>query len=145
MVYLKIPYALSILVVMPYFFAGSRQLFFSEIYETVRGFRLIREILPVLINSWKQKFVVTPKGKTNEKEHLSEDAFPLFIFIGINIISIFIAAGRWVTEPMWHQNILATCVWCCLNVWLGIMSIGAFLERKQIRSFIEFYAPARST
>ena len=135
MVDFTIPYALSILVVMSYFFAGSRQLFFSEIYETVRGFRLIRELLPVLINPWKQKFVVTPKGKTNDREHLSEDAFPLFILIVINIVSIFLAAGRWFTEPMWHQNILATCAWCCLNVWLGIMSIGAFWERKQIRSF----------
>jgi len=135
MVDFTIPYALSILVVMSYFFAGSRQLFFSEIYETVRGFRLIRELLPVLINPWKQKFVVTPKGKMNDREHLSEDAFPLFILIVINIVSIFLAAGRWFTEPMWHQNILATCAWCCLNVWLGIMSIGAFWERKQIRAF----------
>jgi len=53
----------------------------------------------------------------------------------INIISIFLAGGRWFTEPMWHQNILATCVWCSLNVWLGLMSIGAFWERKQIRNF----------
>ena len=135
MVDFTLPYALSILVVISYFFAGSRQLFFSEIYETVKGFRMIRELMPVLLNPWKQKFLVTPKGLTLEKEQLSWDAFPLFILVTINLVSIGIAAVRWHYEPIWHDNIIITAVWCCINIWLGLMSLGAFWEKRQIRAF----------
>lgn len=135
MVDFTVPYALSILVVISYFFAGSRQIFFSEIYETVKGFRMIRELMPVLLNPWKQKFLVTPKGLTLEKEQLSWDAFPLFILVTINAISIGIAAVRWHYEPIWHDNIIITAVWCCINIWLGLMSLGAFWEKRQIRAY----------
>ncbi|MBU3628878.1 UDP-forming cellulose synthase catalytic subunit [Polynucleobacter sp. AP-Reno-20A-A9] len=135
MVDFTVPYALSILVVISYFFAGSRQLFFSEIYETVKGFRMIRELMPVLLNPWKQKFLVTPKGVMLEKEQLSWDAFPLFILVSINAISIGIAAIRWYYEPIWHDNIVITAVWCCINIWLGLMSLGAFWEKRQIRAY----------
>jgi cellulose synthase (UDP-forming) len=135
MVDFTIPYSLSILVVITYFFDGSRQLFFSEIYETVKGFRMIRELMPVLLNPWKQKFLVTPKGKTLEKERLSWDAFPLFVLITINAISIGIACVRWHYEPIWHDNIIITGVWCCINIWLGLMSLGAFWEKRQVRAY----------
>jgi cellulose synthase (UDP-forming) len=135
MVDFTLPYALSILVVISYFFAGSRQLFFSEIYETVKGFRMIRELMPVLLNPWKQKFLVTPKGLTLEKEQLSWDAFPLFVLVTINLVSIGIAALRWHYEPIWHDNIIITAVWCCINIWLGLMSLGAFWEKRQIRAY----------
>ena len=134
MVDFTVPYALSILVVISYFFAGSRQIFFSEIYETVKGFRMIRELMPVLLNPWKQKFLVTPKGLLLEKEQLSWDAFPLFILVSINVISIGIAAVRWHYEPIWHDNIIITAIWCCINIWLGLMSLGAFWEKRQIRA-----------
>ena len=135
MVDFTVPYALSILVVISYFFAGSRQLFFSEIYETVKGFRMIRELMPVLLNPWKQKFLVTPKGVTLEKEQLSWDAFPLFILVTINAVSIAIAVLRWHYEPIWHDNIIITGIWCCINIWLGLMSLGAFWEKRQIRAY----------
>ena len=135
MVDFTVPYALSILVVISYFFKGSRQIFFSEIYETVKGFRMIRELMPVLLNPWKQKFLVTPKGKTLEKEQLSWDAFPLFILITINTISIVIAVIRWNLEPIWHENIIITAIWCCINIWLGLMSLGAFWEKRQVRAY----------
>jgi cellulose synthase (UDP-forming) len=135
MVDFTIPYALSILVVISYFFAGSRQLFFSEIYETVKSFRMIRELMPVLLNPWKQKFLVTPKGIALEKEQLSWDAFPLFILVTINAISICIAVVRWYIEPIWHANIIITAIWCCINIWLGLMSLGAFWERRQVRAY----------
>jgi len=135
MVDFTIPYALSILVVISYFFVGSRQLFFSEIYETVKGFRMIRELMPVLLNPWKQKFLVTPKGITLEKEQLSWDAFPLFILVTINALSILIAALRWHYEPIWHDNIVITAIWCCINIWLGLMSLGAFWEKRQVRAY----------
>jgi cellulose synthase (UDP-forming) len=135
MVDFTVPYALSILVVISYFFKGSRQIFFSEIYETVKGFRMIRELMPVLLNPWKQKFLVTPKGRTLEKEQLSWDAFPLFVLITINSISIAIAVIRWNLEPIWHDNIVITAIWCCINIWLGLMSLGAFWEKRQIRAF----------
>jgi len=134
MVDFTIPYVLTVLVVISYFFRGSRQIFFSEIYETVKGFRMIRELIPVLLNPWKQTFLVTPKGVKLEKERLSWDAFPIFVLVAINAISICIALIRWQYEPIWHENIIITGVWCCINIFLGLMSLGAFWERRQIRA-----------
>jgi len=134
MVDFTIPYILTVLVVISYFFRGSRQIFFSEIYETVKGFRMIRELIPVLLNPWKQKFLVTPKGVKLEKERLSWDAFPVFILVTINAISICIALVRLNYEPIWHENIIITGVWCCFNMVLGLLSLGAFWERRQIRA-----------
>jgi cellulose synthase (UDP-forming) len=79
--------------------------------------------------------LVTPKGLLLEKEQLSWDAFPLFILVTINTISIAIAVLRWHYEPIWHDNIIITGIWCCINIWLGLMSLGAFWEKRQIRAY----------
>lgn len=130
-----IPYVLSIFIVIGYFFAGSRQMMFSEIYETVRGFRLLKAMLPVLLNTGTHKFVVTPKGTNIEKDYLSEDAFPLFLLLIINVLSVYIGLTRWAVDNLHHENIAITTIWCLFNTWLGLMALGAFNGKKQIRSF----------
>jgi cellulose synthase (UDP-forming) len=42
---------------------------------------------------------------------------------------------RWHYEPIWHDNIIITAIWCCINIWLGLMSLGAFWEKRQIRAY----------
>ncbi len=130
-----VPYALTILTVISFLFRGSRPIFFSEIYETMKVFRLMRELVPVMLNPWNHQFMVTPKGRKIETEQLSWDAFPLFILIAINIVSIGIALVRWHFEPIWHANIVVTSIWCAINVWLGLMALGSFWEKIQIRGY----------
>jgi cellulose synthase (UDP-forming) len=130
-----VPYALTILTVISFLFRGSRPIFFSEIYETIKVFRLMRELVPVMLNPWNHQFMVTPKGRKIETEQLSWDAFPLFVLIAVNVISICIAVVRWHYEPIWHANIVVTSIWCVINIWLGLMALGSFWEKIQIRGF----------
>ena len=86
-----LPYVFSIYLVMDFFYAGTRQPFFSEIYESVQSLFLIPAVLSVLLNPWKPSFKVTPKGLTNEKNYLSPLAAPFFLVIGINVVAVMLA------------------------------------------------------
>jgi cellulose synthase (UDP-forming) len=135
-----LPYVLSIYVVMDFFYAGTRQPFFSEIYESVQSLFLIPAVISVLLNPWSPSFKVTPKGLTNEKDYLSPLAAPFFLVIAINLIAIVLASIKWFTEPILRDVIMVTGVWCIYNLYLSLMSLGAFWEHKQIRKFYRINA-----
>ncbi len=139
-----LPYILSIYVMMDYFYAGSRQPFFSEIYESVQSLFLMPAVLSVLLNPWKPSFKVTPKGLTNEKNYLSPLAAPFFLVIAINVMAVILASIKWITEPLLRDVIAVTVIWCFYNLYLSVMSLGAFWERRQVRKFyrISTSAPA---
>ena len=130
-----LPYVLSIYLVMDYFYSGTRQPFFSEIYESVQSLFLIPAVLAVLLNPWKPSFKVTPKGMTNAKNYLSPLAKPFFLVITINMVAICLAGIKWFSEPLLRDVIMVTVIWCFYNLYLSIVSLGAFWEKKQIRKF----------
>lgn len=135
-----LPYVFSIYLVMDFFYAGSRQPFFSEIYESVQSLFLMPAVISVLLNPWKPTFKVTPKGMTNEKNYLSPLAAPFFLVIGINVIAVLLAIDKWIYEPLLRDVIAVTVVWCFYNLYLSIVSLGAFWERRQIRKFYRILA-----
>jgi cellulose synthase (UDP-forming) len=134
------PYVLSIYVMMNYFHAGTRQPFFSEIYETVQSLFLMPAVISVLLNPWRPSFKVTPKGRLNDKEYLSPVAAPFFLVIAINLAALVLAGMRWFTEPILRDVIMVTGIWCLYNLCMVIMSLGAFWERKQVRKFYRINA-----
>lgn len=135
-----LPYVFSIYLVMDFFYAGSRQPFFSEIYESVQSLFLIPAVLSVLLNPWKPTFKVTPKGMTNEKNYLSPLAAPFFLVIGINVVAVSLAIEKWIYEPLLRDVIAVTVIWCFYNLYLSVVSLGAFWERRQIRKFYRIAA-----
>lgn len=135
-----LPYVFSIYLVMDFFYAGSRQPFFSEIYESVQSLFLIPAVISVLINPWKPSFKVTPKGLTNDKNYLSPLAAPFFLVIGINVVAVILAGVKWFTEPLLRDVIAVTVIWSFYNLYLSTVSLGAFWERKQIRKFYRISA-----
>ena len=138
-----LPYVFSIYVVMDFLYAGSRQPFFSEIYESVQSLFLMPAVISVLLNPWKPTFKVTPKGLTNEKNYLSPLAAPFFVVIGINVLAMILAWYKWFYEPLIRDVIAVTVIWCFYNLYLSIVSLGAFWERKQIRKFYRIAASGR--
>ncbi|HEY0664587.1 MAG TPA: UDP-forming cellulose synthase catalytic subunit [Gallionella sp.] len=130
-----LPYVLSIYLVMDFFYAGSRQPFFSEIYESVQSLFLIPAVLSVLLNPWKPAFKVTPKGLTNDKNYLSPLSAPFFLVIGINVIAVILASVNWFADPLSRDVIAVTVIWCFYNLYLAVVSLGAFWERRQVRKF----------
>jgi cellulose synthase (UDP-forming) len=140
-----LPYVFSIYLVMDYFYAGTRQPFFSEIYESVQSLFLMPAVISVLLNPWKPSFKVTPKGLTNEKNYLSPLAAPFFLVIAINITAVILAGYKWFSEPLLREVIAVTVIWSFYNLYLSIASLGAFWERKQIRKFYRIGASGTVT
>lgn len=135
-----LPYILSLFLVMDYFYRGSRQPFFSSIYESVQSLFLMPAILSVLINPWKPSFKVTPKGLTSDKNFLSPLAVPFFLVIAINVAALVAAVIKWFSEPILRDVIALTAGWCIYNLYVSVASLGAFWERKQLRKFYRISA-----
>ncbi|MCF8208897.1 MAG: glycosyltransferase, partial [Rhodoferax sp.] len=134
------PHVLGLHVVMNYFYGGTRQPVFSEIYETVQSLFLIPAIISVLLNPWKPKFIVTPKGNLNDQEYLSPVSTPFFLVIAINFIALVISVMKWFTEPALRDVILVTGIWCIFNMLMVLLALGAFWEKKQVRKFYRIFA-----
>jgi cellulose synthase (UDP-forming) len=129
------PFVLSNFLVMNCFYKGTRQPFFSEIYESVQAMFLIPAVLSVLRNPRKPTFKVTPKGLSSDRNYLSPMSAPFFLVILINLTAIGVSVRNWFEQPLMHDVILITGVWCCYNLYLSLVSLGAFWERRQIRRF----------
>jgi len=135
-----IPFLLGTFVVMDFLYRGTRQPFFSEIYECVQAMFLIPSVLSVLFNPRKPSFKVTPKGNTIANDFLSPMSAPFFIIILVNIIALAMSVDRWFDEPIMRDVLLITGMWCVYNLYLAFISLGAFWERKQIRKFHRIHA-----
>jgi cellulose synthase (UDP-forming) len=136
----SIPFLLSTFVVMDFLYGGTRQPFFSEIYECVQAMFLLPAVFSVLLNPRKPSFKVTPKGNTNNNDFLSPLSAPFFAIIIINTIALALSVDRWFDDPIMRDVLLVTGVWCVYNLYLALISLGAFWERKQIRKFHRIHA-----
>ena len=140
-----VPYIVSLHMMMDYFYRGTRSPVFSEIYETVQSLFLIPAVISVLLNPWNPSFHVTPKGQLNTKEYLSPVSAPFFAIIGVNVVAFAAAFVKWVEQPAARDVIIVTAVWCAFNVFMVILALGAFWERKQVRKFYRIGATGSVT
>ncbi len=130
-----LPYLFSTMLVMEFYFGKAREPIFSEIYESVQALFLLPAIISVIINPRKPMFKVTPKGSTIEKESLNPLASAFLIIIGINLTAIYFGMVKWVSLPLYRDVLFFTSIWCAYNIVMVTISIGAFWERKQVRSY----------
>jgi cellulose synthase (UDP-forming) len=130
-----VPYVLSVTFTMDFFFGKVGKPFFSEIYESVQALFLIPALISVIINPFKPTFKITPKGGTIEGDSLNPLAAPFFIVVSINFISIPFAVYTWVNYPLFRSIVLVTAVWCVFNIFLALVALGAFWEKKQVRRY----------
>lgn len=128
-----LPYVLSTLILMDFFYGRARQPFFSEIYESIQAMFLIPAVVSVFINPHKPAFKVTPKGQTMDSDFLNPLAVIFFIIILINLMALAFGIVKWFALPILRDTLIITGVWCSYNLFLALVSIGAFWERRQIR------------
>jgi cellulose synthase (UDP-forming) len=129
-----LPYVLSGWIVMDFFYSRARQPFFSEVYESVQSMFLMPAVLSVFINPTKPTFKVTPKGQMLERESLNPMSVSFLLVIAINLLALSMAIYKWFDYPMLRDVIAVTAVWSLYNLFLALVSLGAFWERKQIRN-----------
>lgn len=130
-----VPYVLNVAFTMDFFFGKVRKPFFSEIYESVQALFLIPALVSVIFNPFKPTFKITPKGGTIESSSLNPLAAPFFIVVSINVISIPMAIYTWVNYPLFRSVVIVTGIWCVFNIFLALVALGAFWEKKQVRRY----------
>lgn len=135
MIAFVLPFVLSTIIFMDFFYAKARQPFFSEIYESVQAMFLIPAVISVVLNPHKPSFKVTPKGQTQANEFLNPLATSFFIITVVNGMALVLAVYKWFYNPLLRVVILVTGAWCVYNLYLALVSLGAFWERKQVRLF----------
>ncbi|MDH4164280.1 MAG: UDP-forming cellulose synthase catalytic subunit [Nitrospirota bacterium] len=128
-----LPHVLSVFTVMDFFYGRYRRRFFSEIYESVQALFLTPAVISAIFNPRKPKFKITPKGKTVDHEYLNPMATVFFMICLLNLIGIGFAAVKWVAYPLFRDVIFIAFVWCLYNLLLGLITLGAFWERQQLR------------
>jgi cellulose synthase (UDP-forming) len=129
-----LPYVLSSFFVMDFFYSRARQPFFSEVYESVQALFLMPAVISVFLNPTKPTFKVTPKGQTLDQEALNPMSVSFLLVIVINFLALVMAGYKWVEEPILRDVIMVTGIWSVYNLVLGLVSLGAFWESRQIRN-----------
>jgi cellulose synthase (UDP-forming) len=129
-----LPYVLSSWLVMDFFYARARQPFFSEVYESVQSLFLMPAVLSVFLNPTKPTFKVTPKGSTLERETLNPMSASFLVVILINMVALAMGAYKWVDTPLLRDVIAVTGGWTLYNLFLALVSLGAFWEGRQVRN-----------
>ncbi|MDP2181521.1 MAG: PilZ domain-containing protein, partial [Actinomycetota bacterium] len=86
-----------------------------------------------MLNPRKPAFKITPKGKTVDHEFLNPMATVFFMICLLNLVGIGFAVVKWAAYPLFRDVILIAFAWCLYNTILGIITLGAFWERQQLR------------
>ena len=129
----SLPFVLSNFAIMSLVYARTRRPFFSEIYESVQSLFIIPAVWSVLRNHLKPSFKVTPKGQTVAAESVAPLAVVFLLIIAANVAALIAGVYRWQDFPAQREVIAITLGWCLYNLYVGIMSMGAFWERRQVR------------
>lgn len=130
-----VPHVISSMVTMQFLYGRTRKPFFSEIYESVQAIFLMPAVISVLINPRKPMFKVTPKGAKLDKETLNPMATGFAVMTMINIIGLIFGVQKYMEYPTYRDVIIVTGVWALYNLIMSLLSLGAFWEKKQVRSY----------
>lgn len=130
-----LPHVIGAFITMDFFYGNARKPFFSEIYESVQSIFLMPAILAVIFNPKKPVFKITPKGTKVEKNFMNPLAVSFVLMVLVNLIAMPFAIHKWINYPLYRDVILITGAWCLFNLFMSIISLGAFWEKKQVRSY----------
>jgi len=128
-----VPYVLSTFVVMHFLYSAARQPFFSEIYESVQSLALLPAVLSVIADPRAPKFKVTPKERKLGTEVLNPMAVSFYFVVSVNLLSLGFGYLKWLEYSAYRDIIAVTMSWGAYNLYVGLMTMGAFWERRQVR------------
>jgi cellulose synthase (UDP-forming) len=128
-----LPHVFATFAVMGLLYGKVRKPIYSEIYQSVQSIYLIPAVLSTLFKPRRPTFKVTPKDRKLDRDFLNPMASSFFLLAVVNMASVPLAVLKWFYQPLYREVIVITLVWCVFNIFLAIVSLGAFWERKQVR------------
>ncbi|MDP2384304.1 MAG: glycosyltransferase [Nitrospirota bacterium] len=114
---------------------GSRNAFWSDIYEMTMCFALSEAVLKTLLFPWKaQPFIVTPKGQQVAKSARRELAlvWPHLLIFGLLVMGITLGAHHW-WQAGSTSGLGISLFWGCANLFLLTIALLVASEQSQVR------------
>ena len=128
-------YYLATLVMLRTVSRGTRNAFWSDIYETVGCIALSWATLKTAIRPWmKRPFVITPKGVAQERRGLSRFSYilPHLIIMGLLIVGLVTGIRLWIAQiPL--PGLEVSLFWGSVNLMLVGVAILAAAEVPEWR------------
>ncbi|OGA36447.1 MAG: cellulose synthase catalytic subunit (UDP-forming) [Betaproteobacteria bacterium RIFCSPLOWO2_12_FULL_64_23] len=128
-----VPHVLATFVVMHFLYSAARQPFFSEIYESVQSLSLLPAVLRTIADPRAPSFKVTPKELKLGSEVLNPMAVTFYLVVGVNLLALGLGCVKWSQYPTYRDILAVTMSWSAYNLYLGLVTMGAFWERRQVR------------
>jgi cellulose synthase (UDP-forming) len=128
-------YYLATLVMLRTVSRGTRNAFWSDIYETAGSIALSWATLKTAIRPWmKRPFVITPKGVAQERRGLSRFSYilPHLIIMGLLIVGLVTGIRLWIAQiPL--PGLEVSLFWGSVNLILVGVAILAAAEVPEWR------------
>lgn len=128
-------YYIATLVMLRTVSHGTRNAFWSEVYETAMCFPLLWANVKTLLNPWKKRpFVVTPKGRQQDKpkwSHLTRLA-PHLICLGLLVAGLFNGIRLWMSQEP-YPGLEVSLFWGAVNGLFLSVAILAATDRPEWR------------
>jgi cellulose synthase (UDP-forming) len=123
-------YYLATLVMLRTVSRGTRNAFWSDIYETVGSIALSWATLKTAIRPWKERpFVITPKGVAQERRGLSRFSYvlPHLLIFGLLTVGLVTGIRLWIAQvPL--PGLEVSLFWGAVNLILVGVAILAAAE-----------------
>ena len=117
---------------------GTRNAFWSDIYEVATCFALSRAVLTTLSNPLKSRpFEITPKGAQTEESGLQRTLFvlPHLVLVGLTASAIITGILTWM-GPTEGRGLGINLFWAFINLMLLVAAIRSAAARPQVRQAI---------
>lgn len=116
-------------LVRGYLYGNVRWPWVSDLYEYVQSVFLIRAIVAVILSPRSPTFNVTAKGASQKHDRISELALPFVGIFVLLLVTLFVAAYRYNTEPEIANLLLVAGIWNVLNLAIAGAALGVVTER----------------
>jgi cellulose synthase (UDP-forming) len=129
----SLPHVFATFLITAFLFGRTRQMFFSEIYESIQSVFLTPAVLSTVRHPHRPSFKVTPKGIGMQSEQLNVLSFFFFSILVLNLLAASAGLVRLWAQPLYRDVIAVTLVWSVYNIFLVVLSLGALWEKRQSR------------
>ncbi len=128
-----LPHVAGVLLVGQLLYGKVRWAFTSELYELLQSVYTLPALMQVIANPRAPTFNVTPKGETLEDDFIAQLARPFYLIYAVAVLALITGIWRWLADADTRDATGITLGWLIFNLVLLNASLGALLERRQLR------------
>jgi len=115
----------------------KRRLFWSEIYESLLAFHLLRPTLETLISPNRGKFNVTAKGGLIERAFFDfNSVIPHLIVVALLVLGMIVGVARMIFGQAEFWTLIMNLGWTSFSLLVLVSAIMVARETRQIRSSV---------